>query len=190
MVRASHYRFFILFGVDAEAPQTPLVNLCKKYYLPLAQFRTCLWSRVSRWASGQEAGQPPGVRSRVSSQHAGSSRSLKLRPFDWQPEAKPAHPALNGGRDLKQRRSGLPWSRWPSTGQHRRGLFIIAQARMGLPSKPKAARSGREPRRRRVSIARGRMSPYPHHAGRRSRPLALGDRAHDAAHPRFPPPPT
>ena len=25
-----------------------------------AQFRTCLWSCVSWWASGQEAGQPPG----------------------------------------------------------------------------------------------------------------------------------
>jgi hypothetical protein len=25
------------------------------------------------------------------------------------PEAKPAHPVLNGGRGLKQRRSGLFW---------------------------------------------------------------------------------
>ena len=29
-------------------------------YSPLAQFRTCLWSCVGWWASGQEAGQPPG----------------------------------------------------------------------------------------------------------------------------------
>src|SRR5215217_5352702 len=28
---------------------------------------------------------------------------------DRQPEAKPVHPALNGGRGLKQRRSGLFW---------------------------------------------------------------------------------
>ena len=28
----------------------------------LAQFRTCLWSCVSRWVSGQEAGQPPRKR--------------------------------------------------------------------------------------------------------------------------------
>ena len=33
-------------------------------YLPLAQFRTCLWPRAGRWASGQEAGQPPGTRVR------------------------------------------------------------------------------------------------------------------------------
>jgi hypothetical protein len=30
-------------------------------YLPFAQFRTCLWPRVGWWASGQEAGQPPGA---------------------------------------------------------------------------------------------------------------------------------
>src|SRR3981189_2752331 len=29
----------------------------------IAQFRTCLWPCVGRWASGQEAGQPPGARS-------------------------------------------------------------------------------------------------------------------------------
>src|SRR3974390_3514192 len=28
-------------------------------YLVNAQFRTCLWPCVDRWASGQEAGQPP-----------------------------------------------------------------------------------------------------------------------------------
>src|SRR3984893_16303725 len=28
-------------------------------YLVNAQFRTCLWPCVGRWASGQEAGQPP-----------------------------------------------------------------------------------------------------------------------------------
>ena len=52
--------------------------------------------------------------------------SVAPKPLDRQPEAKPAHPALNGGRGLKQRRSGLFWSRWPSKGQHRRGLSIIA----------------------------------------------------------------
>ena len=35
-------------------------------------------------------------------------------------------PNLHGGRSLKQRRSGLFWSRWLSTGQHRRGLSFIA----------------------------------------------------------------
>src|SRR6516225_9962322 len=28
-------------------------------YFGSAQFRTCLWPCVDRWASGQEAGQPP-----------------------------------------------------------------------------------------------------------------------------------
>src|SRR5262249_19728564 len=28
-------------------------------YFVAAQFRTCLWPCVDRWASGQEAGQPP-----------------------------------------------------------------------------------------------------------------------------------
>src|ERR1700685_2624804 len=28
-------------------------------YFAFAQFRTCLWPCVGRWASGQEAGQPP-----------------------------------------------------------------------------------------------------------------------------------
>ena len=48
------------------------LHLCRRYLLQwvavetncaLALFRTCLWPCVGRWASGQEAGQPPGVRS-------------------------------------------------------------------------------------------------------------------------------
>jgi hypothetical protein len=31
----------------------------KSIILFVAQFRTCLWPCVDRWASGQEAGQPP-----------------------------------------------------------------------------------------------------------------------------------
>jgi hypothetical protein len=42
------------------------------------------------------------------------------------------HPALNGGRSLKQRRNGLFWSRWLSKGQHRRGLFILPAVRNGF----------------------------------------------------------
>lgn len=51
--------------------------------------RTCLWSRVGRRGSGQEASQPP----------------LE----DRQPEANRRTPP-NGGRGLKQRRTGLFWS--------------------------------------------------------------------------------
>src|SRR5271165_5373511 len=49
----------------------------------------CLWSCVGRRGSGQEASQPP----------------LE----DRQPEANRRTPP-NGGRDLKQRRTGLFWS--------------------------------------------------------------------------------
>ena len=107
----------------------------------LAQFRTCLWPCVGRWASGQEAGQPPGARSprpwvrRTLGRHDRSSENI-----DRQPEAKPAHPALNGGRGLKQRRSGLFWSRRPSKGRHRRGLFTLARrAERDLPLQSKAS---------------------------------------------------
>src|ERR1700729_813558 len=51
--------------------------------------RTCLWSCVGRRGSGQEASQPPSK--------------------DRQPEANRRTPP-NGGRDLKQRRTGLFWS--------------------------------------------------------------------------------
>jgi hypothetical protein len=37
-------------------------------------------------------------------------RATALDTPDWQPEAKPAHLALSGERDLKQRRHGLFWS--------------------------------------------------------------------------------
>jgi hypothetical protein len=67
-------------------------------------------------------------------------------PLNRQPEAKPAHPALNGGRGLKQRRSGLLWSRRPSKGRHRRGLSILAgRAERVFPLQAKAASSGVEP---------------------------------------------
>ena len=125
-------------------------------YVPLAQFRTCLWPCVGRWASGQEAGQPPEE----------ASRFLSYR--DRQPEAKPAYPALNGGRGLKQRRSGLFWSRWPSKGQHRRGLSILPAVRIGnFPLQSKAASRVKSPARlRRVSIARRRQRVLTADAGR------------------------
>jgi hypothetical protein len=40
-------------------PEKTLAQGGDTSYLPLAQFRTCLWSRAGWWASGQEAGQPP-----------------------------------------------------------------------------------------------------------------------------------
>jgi hypothetical protein len=119
-------------------------------YLAVAQFRTCLWQCVGRWASGQEAGQPP------------EEANWFPRTSDRQPEAKPAHPVLHGERCLKQRRNGLFWSRWPSNGQHRRGLSIFAgSADRVLPFQSKAASSGEKPSVVRVSIARLRSGPHP-----------------------------
>ena len=66
-------------------------------------------------------------------------------------------PNLHGGRSLKQRRSGLFWSRWLSTGQHRRGLSFIA-GRAGSSPIERCFRSGRLVRcsRRLHSAARQR----------------------------------
>src|SRR3712207_4654086 len=89
-------------------------------YLPLSQFRTCLWSCVGWWASGQEAGQPP-------------ESALALDTPNRQPEAKTGAPRSQRGTRLKATTNGLFWSRWPSKGQHRRGLFIIARRADGNP---------------------------------------------------------
>src|ERR671920_2463477 len=101
--------------------QKPLVEGGNRSYLSLAQFRTCLWSRAGWWASGQEAGQPP-------------ESTLALDTPNRQPEAKTGAPRSQRGTRLKATTNGLFWSRWPSKGQHRRGLFIIAgRAVRGLP---------------------------------------------------------
>ena len=73
--------------------------------------RTCLWSCVGRRGSGQEASQPPSK--------------------DRQPEANRRTPP-NGGRDLKQRRTGLFWSlSAPPKAGNRRGLSFLPGVRKG-----------------------------------------------------------
>jgi hypothetical protein len=102
-------------------------------YLSLAQFRTCLWSCVGWWASGQEAGQPP-------------ESELALDTPNRQPEAKTGAPRSQRGTRLKATTNGLFWSRWPSKGQHRRGLFIIARRADGVsPSNPRQHRRVKSP---------------------------------------------
>ena len=127
-------------------PEKPLEIAGNRTYLTSAQFRTCLWPRAGRWASGQEAGQPPGTRVRSRGMDIPEARipdrKVRAPNNDRQPEAKPANPALHGGRSLKQRRSGLFWSRWSSKGQHRRGLSFIA-GRAGFPQSTVFFGSGR-----------------------------------------------
>jgi hypothetical protein len=68
--------------------------------------RTCLWPRAGRWASGQEAGQPPGVGDGWRGWTSLKSRSRfsqgnRSPNSDWQPEAKPANPESPRGTQLK-----------------------------------------------------------------------------------------
>ena len=50
--------------ISREGKKT-LASITQRAYVASAQFRTCLWPRAGWWASGQEAGQPPGVRPRL-----------------------------------------------------------------------------------------------------------------------------
>jgi hypothetical protein len=129
---------------------------------PLHPIRTCLWSRVGRWASGQEAGQPPGTN--------------WSRTPDRQPEAKPAHLVLHQGRDLKQRRSGLFWSQPGSTSGGSKRLVLHCRACGVLPCKRRCPGSDRPCRSlwrlhramRRGSVSRG--TSYRRHLRRGAAP--------------------
>jgi hypothetical protein len=71
---------------------------------------------------GHPSNHAPGSRKGTAPRTATGSRRRNRRT-----------PNLHGGRSLKQRRSGLFWSRWSSKDQHRRGLSFIA-GRAGLIS--------------------------------------------------------
>src|SRR5215471_2776792 len=62
------------------APQKSLACDRLSVYLPLAQIRTCLWPCVGRWASGQEAGQPPGEEALFLATVTGSRRRNRRTP--------------------------------------------------------------------------------------------------------------
>ena len=110
---------------------------------------------------------------------------------DRQPEAKPANSVLNGGRDLKQRRSGLFWS-LPALHKpagNRRGLSFIAGRAAGSPH-PIQGRLSRLSNATLVasSIARQRGVRIRHHSDARALALrtAVWGEHHDRAHPRIP----
>ena len=83
------------------------------------------------------AGQPPGVLKDRWSQGWIPTAGIRVATPDpnnnRQPEAKPANPALHGGRSLKQRRTGFFGLAGSSKGRHRRGLFILARRAVGVP---------------------------------------------------------
>src|SRR6202521_1904906 len=82
----------------------------------IALFRTCLWPCVGRWASGQEAGQPPKE----------EPASLHPRPAAGGETGAPRSPR---GTRLKAttERAFLVSAGPPPTGSgYRRGLFLIA----------------------------------------------------------------
>src|SRR3984885_10850907 len=96
-------------------------------YFGCAQFRTCLWPCVGRWASGQEAGQPPKE----------ERTSLAPLPCNQRPAAggEPAMPALHGRRGLKQRRKGFFGSLpAPMPGTPKGLVHLCQQCGTGSPS--------------------------------------------------------
>src|SRR5262249_60536511 len=100
--------------------------------------------------------------------------------LDRQPEAKPAPPALNGGRGLKQRRTGLPWSlpAFHRRRGYRRGLFIIAgRAEWDLPTPIQGSIAGREPTCARVRPHRAPRNEFTARITGGSPPASHGESA-------------
>ena len=92
-------------------------------------------------------------------------------------------PNLHGGRSLKQRRSGLFWSRWLSTGQHRRGLSFIA-GRAGSSPIERCFGSGRFVRcSRRLHSASRLRTTHSGDTSHRRRLRRRGVASHDRPHP-------
>src|SRR6202043_199037 len=122
-----------------------VASLARMDYFGFAQFRTCLWPCVGRWASGQEAGQPPKEE---------TTTSLLPRPAAG---GEPAMPALHWRRGLKQRRKGFfGYCRRQCRGR-RKGLSIFANsAERDFPNPDRGSNhgdAGAPPRRGSVSVA-------------------------------------
>lgn len=118
---------------------------------PSAVYRPCPISHVPVAACRlvgirSTAGQPPGVLKDRWSQGWIPTAGIRVATPDSnnnrQPEAKPANPALHGGRSLKQRRTGFFGLVGSSKGRHRRGLFFLARRAVGVPPIQSTAASG------------------------------------------------
>lgn len=107
------------------------------------------------------AGQPPGVLKDRWSQGWIPTAGIRVATPDpdnnRQPEAKPANPALHGGRSLKQRRTGFFGLVGPPKADTEEACFSLPGVRLGIPHpihgsfRVLCARA-----RHRVSKARGR----------------------------------
>ena len=151
------------------------------------------------------AGQPPGVLKDRWSQGWIPTAGIRVATPDpnnnRQPEAKPANPALHGGRSLKQRRTGFFGLAGSSKGRHRRGLFILARRAVGVPpSNPRqlpgcylrpltVSRLQSAKRKRRIAPRRRRLASGPSRfdlAPERRRLEPVVGTTNDRSHPRLP----
>lgn len=150
------------------------------------------------------AGQPPGVlKDRwsigwiPSGRHPGGDTGPRQQPAAGGETGEPRSPR---GTQLKATTNGLFWSRRPSKGRHRRGLFLFARRAVGIPlpihgsfrvplrprpttclqSTPRVA--PHRPRRR-TALASSRLSTARPVEGARE-PVGWND--HDRSYPRFP----
>lgn len=128
-----------------------------------------------------------------------SARRL-LPDTDQQPEAKPANPESPRGTQLKATTNGLFWSRRPSKGRHRRGLFLLARRAVGdSPSNPRQLPGALRPRSSpRLQSAWTDASHRPLTPAARLRDVSIRSRArrwrlepvvgttNDRSHPRLP----
>ncbi len=91
------------------APPEKICGACRIFLQCVCDTLMCRSPKFARACGRVSIGRHPDKRpdSRLRFESSRASH------HDRQPEAKPAHPALNGGRGLKQRRSGLFWSGRP-----------------------------------------------------------------------------
>lgn len=87
------------------------------------------------------AGQPPGILGSMAEgvdppgRHPGGDTGFQQQPAAGGETGEPRTPR---GTQLKATTNGLFWSRRPSKGRHRRGLFLFARRAVGVsPSNPR-----------------------------------------------------